>query len=59
MLSPIFEKFAEKSPISIMARGMMERVLNYAVQIDQNSCSTMAPCKLLTKSDSIRVSGGF
>jgi TPP-dependent 2-oxoacid decarboxylase len=23
MLSPIFEKFAEKSPISIMARGMM------------------------------------
>jgi hypothetical protein len=33
--------------------------LTYAVQIDQNSCSTMAPCKLLTKSDSIRVSGGF
>jgi len=28
MLSPIFEKFVEKSPISVMARGMMERVLN-------------------------------
>jgi hypothetical protein len=34
MLSPIFEKFAEKSPISIMARGMMERVLNPS-QLDQ------------------------
>jgi hypothetical protein len=34
MLSPIFEKFAEKSPISIMARGMMERVLNPG-QLDQ------------------------
>lgn len=28
MLSPIFEKFVEKSPISVMARGMVERVLN-------------------------------
>ena len=28
MLNPIFEKFAKKSPISVMARGMMERVLN-------------------------------
>jgi IS4 transposase len=28
MLSPIFEKFVEKSPVSVMARGMMERVLN-------------------------------
>ncbi len=28
MLSPIFEKFVEKSPISVMSRGMMERVLN-------------------------------
>ena len=28
MLSPIFEKFADKNPISVMARGMMERVLN-------------------------------
>lgn len=28
MLNPIFEKFVEKSPISVMARGMMERVLN-------------------------------
>ena len=28
MLSPIFERFIEKSPISVMARGMMERALN-------------------------------
>jgi hypothetical protein len=28
MLNPIFEPFAEKSPISVMARGMLERVLN-------------------------------
>jgi len=28
MLSPIFKQFVEKSPISVMARGMMERVLN-------------------------------
>ena len=28
MLSPVFEPFVEKSPISVMARGMMERVLN-------------------------------
>ena len=28
MLSPVFEKFVKKSPISVMARGMMERVLN-------------------------------
>ena len=28
MLNPIFEKFVEKSPVSVMARGMMERVLN-------------------------------
>lgn len=34
MLSPIFEKFVEKSPISVMARGMMERVLN-PNQLDQ------------------------
>ena len=34
MLSPIFEKFVEKSPISVMARGMMERVLNPS-QLDQ------------------------
>jgi len=34
MLSPIFEKFVKKSPISIMARGMMERVLN-PNQLDQ------------------------
>jgi len=40
MLSPIFEKFVEKSPISVMARGMMERVLN-AEQLDQwfENCS--------------------
>ena len=25
MLNPIFEKFVEKSPVSVMARGMMER----------------------------------
>jgi hypothetical protein len=34
MLSPIFERFAEKSPISVMARSMMERVLNPG-QLDQ------------------------
>ena len=34
MLSPIFEKFVEKSPVSIIARGMMERVLN-PEQLDQ------------------------
>jgi IS4 transposase len=34
MLSPIFEKFVEKSPISVMARGMIERVLNPS-QLDQ------------------------
>ena len=28
MLNPIFEKFVEKSPISVMARGMMEHILN-------------------------------
>ncbi|MEE9189370.1 MAG: IS4 family transposase [Candidatus Neomarinimicrobiota bacterium] len=28
MLSPIFERFVDKSPISVMARGMMERALN-------------------------------
>ncbi len=28
MLSPIFEQFVEKSPISVMARATMERVLN-------------------------------
>ena len=28
MLNPIFEKFVEKSPVSVMARGTMERVLN-------------------------------
>ena len=34
MLSPVFEQFANKSPISVMARGMMERVLNPS-QLDQ------------------------
>jgi len=28
MLNPIFEKFVEESPVSVIARGMMERVLN-------------------------------
>jgi len=28
MLSPVFKRFVEKSPISVMARGVMERVLN-------------------------------
>lgn len=27
-LKPVFERFVEKSPISVMARGTMERVLN-------------------------------
>ena len=34
MLSSIFEKFVKKSPITVMARGMMERVLN-PNQMDQ------------------------
>ena len=34
MLSPIFEKFVQKSPIPVMSRGMMERVLNPS-QLDQ------------------------
>ena len=28
MLSPIFDRFAKKSPITVIARGMMERVLH-------------------------------
>ena len=28
MLSPVFKPFVEQSPISVMARGMMESVLN-------------------------------
>ena len=28
MLNPVFDQFAKKSPITVMARGMMERVLN-------------------------------
>ena len=27
-LNPVFERFVEGSPISVMARGIMERVLN-------------------------------
>ena len=27
-LNPVFERFVEGSPISVMARGLMERVLN-------------------------------
>jgi hypothetical protein len=34
MLAPAFDKFVEKSPISVMARGMIERVLN-PVQLNQ------------------------
>jgi len=34
MLNPIFEKFVEKSPVSVIARGMMERLLN-PDQLDQ------------------------
>jgi len=34
MLNPIFNKFVEKSPVSVMARGTMERLLNPA-QLDQ------------------------
>lgn len=34
MLSPVFAPFVEKSPISVMARGMLERVLNPA-QLDE------------------------
>ncbi len=34
MLNPIFERFVEKSPVSVMARGMMEHVLN-PQQLDQ------------------------
>jgi hypothetical protein len=28
MLSSVFKRFVEKSPISVMARGVMERILN-------------------------------
>ena len=28
MLGRIFERFVEKSPVSVMARGLLERVLN-------------------------------
>ena len=34
MLSPVFKPFVEKSPIPVMARGMMERVLS-PQQLDQ------------------------
>ena len=34
MLNPIFERFAQKSPLTVIARGMMERVLN-PEQLDQ------------------------
>ena len=34
MLSPVFIPFVEKSPISVMARGMLERILN-PDQLDQ------------------------
>jgi IS4 transposase len=34
MLNPIFERFAEKSPLTVIARGMMERVLD-PEQLDQ------------------------
>jgi hypothetical protein len=34
MLAPIFERFVKKSPVSVMARGMMEHVLN-PQQLDQ------------------------
>lgn len=34
MLSPIFKRFFEKSPVSVIARGMMERALN-PEQLDQ------------------------
>jgi len=34
MLSPVFTPFVEKSPISVMARGMLERVLNPS-QLDE------------------------
>ena len=27
MLSPVFERFIEKSPVSVMVRGMLERVV--------------------------------
>jgi hypothetical protein len=34
MLNPIFERFAQNSPLTVIARGMMERVLN-PEQLDQ------------------------
>jgi len=34
MLKPVFERFAEKSPLTVIARGMLERVLN-PEQLDQ------------------------
>ena len=34
MLNPIFDRFVEKSPLTVMARGLMERILN-PEQLDQ------------------------
>ena len=34
MLSPVFERFAQKSPLTVIARGMMERAL-YPEKLDQ------------------------
>jgi len=34
MLNPLLERFAQKSPLTVMARTMMERVLN-PEQLDQ------------------------
>lgn len=34
MLSPVFNRFAQKSPLSVISRGMMERAL-YPEKLDQ------------------------
>ena len=33
MLNPIFKKFVEKSPVSVIARGMMEFVRKFGQRV--------------------------
>ena len=40
MLGRIFERFVEKSPVSVMARGLLERVLN-SKTIDEMAASAV------------------
>ena len=57
------QKYAAYLELYDIEKGIFSAVMKiglvWAVQIDQNSCSKVAPWKLLTKPDSIRGSGGF